>query len=476
MKKLDIELIEKKNKEEDDEFKRIILQREYELLVNGKNYSDKVNVYHPTFMDIGKPTLKFSNKELFHILSEYEVEQLLGYFDRVEINIDIIDSEEITVVFSNNSLASIGLLGNSAYSYFKFKLEYYNKPWNLRDFFDCFQSKVSLSSDLSIYCISGMEPIEEQYDISRGFGVRAENVDLKESVRTLYSIMKETLIQLHSEVESELTGLLNKNTIERSIHFAPQYHQAGLGILNFFGTYLNEQYPNEHASVRIEQNGLNVRMIIETEDGRKDIVEKALHEYQLIVSGAEPFSKFSNNDKLNLELRSELRIAKARLEDKQDLIGFQSNKLEEQKLQIDKLINMIGNGLSQPNNLTIDFKPNISQTNEVVINQNISAAIGNLSELISELQSNDEPSTSLNQLENSLAEIENNNNPESVRHSPAMSKFTRLINNIIDTDSDLHKAISKVESGWEIAKDLAVKYNKIAQWCGLTPILSEILK
>jgi ABC-type uncharacterized transport system fused permease/ATPase subunit len=217
-------------------------------------------------------------------------------------------------------------------------------------------------------------------------------------------------------------------------------------------------------------------MVIETTDGRKDIVEKALHEYELIVTGTEPFNKFSSDERLYLDLKSELRIAHTRLATQQDLIGFQKSQLGEQSKQIEQLFDVIKCGLSQPNNINIDFKPNITQTNEVVFNQNISAAIGNLSELISELSSTDGSSTRLNQLENSLSEIESENDPESVRHSPAMNKFKRLIDNIMDTNSDLHKTIRKAESGWEIAKDLAGKYNKIAEWCGLPTVPNAFIK
>ena len=54
------------------------------------------------------------------------------------------------------------------------------------------------------------------------------------------------------------------------------------------------------------------------------VIEKALHEYELIITGEVPPEKFTQNDKLVLELRNELRIAKFRLESQQDLIGMQN--------------------------------------------------------------------------------------------------------------------------------------------------------
>ena len=52
----------------------------------------------------------------------------------------------------------------------------------------------------------------------------------------------------------------------------------GLGILNYFGKYLKEQYPNEKATVRIEQESLTVRLIVISKNGKTEVIEKALNE------------------------------------------------------------------------------------------------------------------------------------------------------------------------------------------------------
>ena len=110
-------------------------------------------------------------------------------------------------------------------------------------------------------------------------------------------------LEFNSEFESV------KPVVDKFIEFSPEYHQAGLGILNYFTTYLREQYPEQDALVKIEQHGLSVRMIIETKNGERTIVEKALHEYELIVSGEEPPEKYSyskimcHNDGYDLSTR-----------------------------------------------------------------------------------------------------------------------------------------------------------------------------
>lgn len=271
------------------------------------------------------------------------------------------------------------------------------------------------------------------------------------------------------ELESDLYVETANSVIDRCIEFPPEYHQAGLDILNYFGTYLREQYPEENASVRIEQQGLKVRLVVETADGKTEIIEKALHEYELIITGAEPPEKFANSDKLIIELRNELRIAKFRLEAQQDIIGMQNGR-------IDQLLNIVGSGLSQKHEVLIDFKPTITLSNSITINQDVAAALGNLNELMDELPESNDAYFALKELEGSLVSIETDNDQESVRRSPAMSKFKRLIDKVADAGSDLNSAIRKAERGWVIFSDLAEKYNKLAEWCGLPVVPSALIK
>jgi hypothetical protein len=73
------------------------------------------------------------------------------------------------------------------------------------------------------------------------------------------------------------------NNIIRSIEFPPEYHQAGLTILNYFGTLINQRYPEIPVTVRIEQEGLKVRLTIQTPGGHREIVEQTLQAYGLVV-------------------------------------------------------------------------------------------------------------------------------------------------------------------------------------------------
>jgi hypothetical protein len=256
---------------------------------------------------------------------------------------------------------------------------------------------------------------------------------------------------------------LNNVTIERSIEFPPEFYQAGINILSFFGTYIRDQYPSENAKVKIEQDGNMVRLVVETTDGKTEVVEKALEEYQLIVSGKEPAEKFTTNEKLILELKQEVRLFKVRVESQMDIIQLQAG-------QIEKLFKMVGEGLTNKAPLVIDFKPVITASSVINFNQNISSALGTIAELKDLLPKESSAFRDIEDLEISLEKLEKETDPNIVRRSPALSKFRRIIDTITEGNTELEKAIKAVTNGWGIFKDLAGKYNKIAEWCGLPQV------
>jgi uncharacterized protein YggU (UPF0235/DUF167 family) len=258
----------------------------------------------------------------------------------------------------------------------------------------------------------------------------------------------------------------NKHAVDRSIEFPPEYHQAGLSILNYFSTYLREQYPEQKAKVRIEQDGLLVRLRVETEDGKTETVEKALHEYQMIVRGEASPEQFTSNPALIIGLKTKLEIAAVEIRMQQNLIGMQNET-------IDKLLAIVGNGLT--NGSTIDVRPTINVTTNVTVNH-VTHAVGAVNELKDFLGPSSELFAKLDELASSLETIENEKNPEAVKKSGAMSKFKRMIESFTEGTEETKKAIKAAEGGWEIVKDLAHKYNSIAEWCGLPQVPGVFIK
>lgn len=267
------------------------------------------------------------------------------------------------------------------------------------------------------------------------------------------------------EVSSDPNITTERVVVDRCIEFPPEYHQAGLGILNYFGVFLRENYPERDAKVRIEQHGLSVRMIVETSDGDKEVVEKALHDYELVMSGKVKPETISQNDKVVLDLKNELRITQFRLESQQDIIEVQNRRL-------DKLLAVIGNSLeaSVRRPIMIEVNPTFHNSQSMSVNQNISTALSGVCDLIDSVSPSDEAHMVLSDLAGSLEAIERESDPEKVKVAPAILKLRRLIDRVASGNDAVGSAISNIEKGKEMIGELAKTYNKIACWCGLPNI------
>lgn len=265
-----------------------------------------------------------------------------------------------------------------------------------------------------------------------------------------------------SELASDPSITTERVVIDRCIEFPPEYHQAGLGILNYFGVFLRENYPDRDAKVRIEQHGMSVRLTVETEDGNVEVVEKALKDYELIVSGKMQPEMITTNEKVVLDLKNELRITQFRLESQRDIIDVQNRR-------IDKLMDAIGLSLqsaaSRP--IAIQVNPSFHNTNTVAVNPDISEALSSVSELLDALPHADTNHMVLSDLTGALEAIECETNPEKLKSSGGITKLGRFLRKFNDGNEAVTKAIGNIERGQQIVGNLARTYNKIASLCGL---------
>lgn len=263
----------------------------------------------------------------------------------------------------------------------------------------------------------------------------------------------------------------NYETLMRSVEFPPEYYSAGLNILSFFGSYLRERYPDEKARVKIEQDGYIVRLIVETKSGNRDIIERALHEYEMVISGEKNPSQLPITPEFVHELSTELKLTKVRLEITHENLLIQTGRVEQ-------LLTIISSSFSANHSVAIDFKPNISSNsvNNIQLTSLIPQTIGALRELQNNDAINNHPELKheLKAIDHALQSLEGSNDCSEIRCSGAMNKFRRFIESLDSTESTLIKALQKIDNGIDIARDLCTKYNAIADWCGL-PQVPKIL-
>jgi hypothetical protein len=150
-----------------------------------------------------------------------------------------------------------------------------------------------------------------------------------------------------------LEGERYKNgTISHSIEFSPQHYQAGLGILNYFGTVIRHRYPDIPVMVRIEQEGVTVRMITQTSEGHREMVEHTLQAYGLVVARkmlpeellSDPYHVLELKHKLELT-ETELRLTHNLLQVAEGQNQYQQHRLLSLETEMAHLRQLIGDSL-----------------------------------------------------------------------------------------------------------------------------------
>jgi DNA-binding response OmpR family regulator len=300
--------------------------------------------------------------------------------------------------------------------------------------------------------------------------------------RFLYEV--HAVLQMAKELESygfKLSEDFDKNRdrIVRSIEFPPEYHQAGVSILNFFGTVLRKKCPSDKAKIRIEQDGLKVTMIIDPLEGKPEVIEQALDEYGLLVVGQISPEAFTDDKLLIIDLKNQLRLAASQIQTQKELLEYQHDRTKEKDVTIDKLLSMVGDAIQNPSKLMIQVSPKaeVHVSQEIQLVSKVTPMIQtNLNELRKKLPEGSEEVSAIQEIQSAMQSIQTSDSRKQVKESSAMSKLKRFLENMNQDDSKFGKTIRGVRDGVGIIQEMAKYYNDIAQWCGLPQVPRPFLK
>lgn len=269
------------------------------------------------------------------------------------------------------------------------------------------------------------------------------------------------IFELVAERETKNENII----INRCIEFPPHLKQAGLGILTYFGTVIDEKYPDHNSKVSIEQEGNIVRLVIETETGDKEIIEKVLEEYSLVVTNQKAPEDFFENPIKIIELKTELDMAYIRLESANRFIKHQENE--------NNTLNDILKNLSKQENTIVINNINtnsnhIELKNELIVN--MPEIISNFKDFVLESEKFPDLEMQILDLNESLENLENKKEPEKIKNSTALKKLKIFLDESNEQGTKIEEFINTVENGYEKVKNIGKKYNSIAKWCG-APII-----
>jgi len=125
------------------------------------------------------------------------------------------------------------------------------------------------------------------------------------------------------ETESQLASFA------RRITFEAEYRQAGISVLSYFGEIIRLKYPESAVRVSIEQKGSTVTLVIETETGAIDRIERELTQYGLVVAGRLPATELLSDPIEAMRLQHKLDMAQLEVRHTRDLLRSEQSRSEE---------------------------------------------------------------------------------------------------------------------------------------------------
>lgn len=255
-----------------------------------------------------------------------------------------------------------------------------------------------------------------------------------------------------------------------TLKFPPEYRQSGLDILNYFGTVVQQKYPNIPVKVRIEQEGATIRMVIYSAEGELEKVEDTLKNYALVIAGRAQPESLGLGELETIELRAELRLAHVRIENQKELLTHKN-------IQIEQLFEIITRGLATAAQVgkhpQVTFAPTLQQT-VTVSNINLSQQFADLSSTLKELDAMlpapHPASTAIKEAAAIVTEAAAVPNTEELKKSGLIGKLGTAVTSISEAFSKMTGKLKIAEGSIDAVKRLVGYYNNIAPFLGLPTI------
>lgn len=134
-------------------------------------------------------------------------------------------------------------------------------------------------------------------------------------------------------------GYIGAGPITKSIEFDEDAYQAGVSILGYFSTVVKQKYPNTKVKVKIEQEGNTVRLIIDTPEGGRELIEKTLEDYGLVVVGEMQPAELLPDKLHEMQFRHKLDLAVMEVSYTKELLAFAQESHKNEIAHISEEVN-----------------------------------------------------------------------------------------------------------------------------------------
>ena len=202
-------------------------------------------------------------------------------------------------------------------------------------------------------------------------------------------------------VEEAVPLKVDGPTIERTLEFAPEYYQASVVLLSYFGEILRQKDPNTKAKVRIEQEGNTVRLRIESPSGKVETIEEQLEQYALIVNHQAPPESLLDNPGQIIQLKAQLRMAQMQVETAHDLKQLSDGRITSLEKQVEFLQSQFAAQILQ-NDKIINLAAQQSSSHERIVAALIDHSQGLFKDMLHEASGNQQLTEAVHSLQSNL--------------------------------------------------------------------------
>jgi HSP20 family molecular chaperone IbpA len=197
------------------------------------------------------------------------------------------------------------------------------------------------SSDLTRESLSFILDPREDNSGKMAFILKEKDV-LPPTTYVLFRIILSFLAYVEAIAKLGLTDSINREKIERSIAFEPEFKQAGISLLSYFSEIIDKKYPNMDVGISIEQIDKTVRLIIELPNGQRECIEHELQEYGLVLRGKKTPEEYTSNTLEAMMLKNKLEIAQLEAKQTREMLNIErklySSKIDTLEKQVDFLM------------------------------------------------------------------------------------------------------------------------------------------
>jgi hypothetical protein len=134
------------------------------------------------------------------------------------------------------------------------------------------------------------------------------DVEKVQSLKEVHSELKKTFYE-PKNLEPEQSS----NKLIFKIRLPASHLNAGTSLINYISTLISHKF-NTSSSVTIKQEGHNITLMIDTQEGMREEIEKLIHDYVLFVRGDLPAERILSDPSHIQDLKNLLMIAQLQLQ------------------------------------------------------------------------------------------------------------------------------------------------------------------